>query len=74
MAKPLAEGPAQLKKPNFFGFVAGKLSRQDLWLTLWERKAWHLCRQVEWQSIRSSDGQTKLGANVPARGAAKRAN
>ena len=26
MAKPLAEGPEQLKKPDFSGFVAGKLS------------------------------------------------
>ena len=37
MVKPPAEGPAQLKKPDFLGFVARKLS--GLWLTLWERKA-----------------------------------
>jgi len=57
MVKPQAEGPAQLKKLDFFDFVAG-----------------NLCRQVVWQGIRSSDGQAKLGANVPARGPAKRAN
>ena len=70
MAKPLVEGPAQLKKPDFSRFVAGKLGGRTCgWLCGNENK--NMAFVPASGLAEHPDGQAKLGANVPASGKAK---